>query len=401
MAAAYIRRGRKVFEMRVPLTRGRGDGPIRSLETDDPDIKSDIESLVKRLLKKPEYFSLIDAITASPPQLSLMDLYLADRSNRLDELVRRLRDVDLTLYLDGWEKWVRSNLGDTGTAEMYRAQVETLVLSEEDSAFMQSELTTKRVNEWLADYKASTGYKRKLLYALFSFIRYLIEVGVFDHNPIENITRPKKGKKRVRWETEENDIRIVEAAPIEYQGLFALIKATGAEVTPATLLTTREIQIWPKDEKRYCGVAHIPGTKTETRDRHDVLIEKWARPYILKALHGKLPNARVWPGISRYMAHWHHQNAAGAVEVLDYTLRDARHSWAVRGRKARPQVTFEAIAAQLGNTVAVVADVYADFKMTPEERLNDGVSDSAVSTETATRSDAESKVIPIRESVSQ
>lgn len=399
MAAAYIRRGRKVFEMRVPLTRGRGDGPIRSLETEDPDVKDDIESLVRRLLKKPEYFPLIDAVTASPPRLSLMDLYLADRSNRLDDLLKRLADVDLSLYLDGWEQWVKSNLGDTGTAEMYRAQVETLILpnGEGSPEFLQSALTTAKVNAWLAEKNVTTGYKRKLLYALFSFVRYLIESGVFDHNPIEHITRPKKGKKRVRWETEQNDIRIVNAAVGDYQTLFAFIKATGAEVSPATQLVVREIQLWPEDEGRYCGFAHIPGTKTETRDRHDVLIEKWARPYIERAIQGKLPNARVWAGISRYQAHWHHQNAAAAVEVTDYTLRDSRHSWAVRGRKARPQVSFEAIAEQLGNTVAVVADVYADFKMTPEERIRDGVP----ATETATRDEQGARILPIKERASQ
>lgn len=397
MAAAYIRKGRKVFEMRVPLTRGRGDGPIRSLETSDPAVKDEITALVKRLLKKPEYFALIDAVTASPPRLSLMDLYLADRSNRLDELLARLNDVDLTIYIDGWERWVNSNLGDTGTAAMYRAQVETLLVPDGDSSppFYQSELTTARVNRWLSEKKVSTGYKRKLLYALFSFIRHLIESGVFDHNPIENITRPKKGKKRVRWETEENDIRIVRAAPVEYQGLFALIKATGAEVSPAVSLTARSIEIWPKDDGRYCGFAHVPGTKTETRDRHDVHIEKWARPFVAAALHGKLPNAKVWEGISRYMAHWHHQNAAAAVEISDYTLRDARHSWAVRARKNRPiPVSFEAIAAQLGNTVAVVADVYADFKLTPEELRREG---SAVSTQPATQAEQPADVIPIRQ----
>jgi hypothetical protein len=399
MAAAYIRKGRKVFEMRVPLTRGHGDGPIRSLETDDPDVKDDIVSLVKRLLKKPEYFPLIDAVTMTPPKVSLMDVYIADKANRLPELLKRLADVDLTLYVDGWEKWVRSNLGDTGTAEMYRAQVETLILPDGDESpeFLQSELTTARVNTWLSEKTVTTGYKRKLLYALFSFVRYLIESGVFDRNPIEHITRPKKGKKRVRWETEENDIRIVRAAVGQYQSLFAFIKATGAEVSPATMLTPREIEVWPKDDGRYCGFAHVPGTKTETRDRHDVLIEKWARPFIERAIQGKLPNAKVWDGISRYMAHWHHQNAATAVEIADYTLRDARHSWAVRGRKARPQVTFEAIAEQLGNTVAVVADVYADFKMTPEERIRDG----APAGNPATGEEQGAKVIPIRESASQ
>lgn len=373
--------------MRVPLRNG-GDGPIRPCGTEDEEIALEIEALVKRLTKKREYWPLLEAITCSPPILTLIELYDADRANALDELLASLNDPDLSIYLDGWEQWVNSNLGETGTAAMYRKQVETLEAKDATGKvvytltdhFPRSALTKATVNAWLASRKVTTGYRRKLLYALFSFIRYLREEAVLDRNPIDDITRPKKGKKRTRWETEENDVRIVKASPIQYQGLFAFIKATGAEVSPATELAAREIDLWPEDDERYCGLAHIPGTKTETRDRHDVLIEKWARPFIVAALQGKLPNAKVWEGISRYMAHWHHQKAAAAVEVLDYTLRDARHSWAVRGRKSNPQVTFEAIAEQLGNTVAVVADVYAEYKMTPAERRSGGVSAAKTAT---------------------
>lgn len=386
--------------MRVPLRTG-GDGPIRTCGTEDPEIAAEIEALVKRLVKRQKYWPLLEAVTQNPPRLTLMDLWQADNNDMLDELMASLDDPDLTEYLDDWEKWVESNLGKTGTAQMYRKQVDTLIAPEgEDSeAFPKSELTIARANQWLVDQNVSTGYKRKLLYALFSFIRYLMEAGVLDANPLDKITRPKKGKKDDRWETEENDVRIVKASSVEYQGLFAFIKATGSEVSPpiSDSFTAREIELWPQDEGRYCGLAHVPGTKTETRNRHDVYIEKWARPFLEAALHGKLPNAKVFPGISRYQAHWHHQNAAEAVGVLRYTLRHARHSWAVRARKCRPQVSFEAIAEQLGNTVAVVADVYAQYKMSPEERRREGTPDSAVSTNPATKGDQDMPIIPIRE----
>jgi hypothetical protein len=386
MAAAYIRKNRRFYEMRVPLTRGQGDGPIRSLETDDAEIKDEIEALVKRLLKKPKYLPLIDAVTSSPPRLSLMDLYLADQSNRLDELLARLDDADLVEYLDGWEKWVNANLGETGTAEMYRMQVSSLLEPDGDESpvFLASQLTPGRVGAWLAARKVSTGYRRKILYALFSLIGYLIEVGVYEHNPLSKIKRPKKGNKRTRWETEANDIRIVDATAEDCRSHSAFVKSTGAEVSAALAIAVREITIWPEDDELYCGLAHVPGTKTETRDRHDVLIEKWARPYLESALKGKHPNALVWEGLTRDRAYRQHQRACAlkAVQVKGYTLRDARHSWAVRGRKADPPVSFEAIAAQLGNTVAVVADVYADFKLTPKERMRPT---SAVSTEAATQ----------------
>lgn len=380
----YIRKGRKYYEMRVALIRGLGEGPIRSLETADPEEMGDIVRLVARLRKKTEYWPLVTAVTQSPPRLSLMDLYLADKSNALDTLLARLDDADLVEYLDGWEKWVKSNLGETGTAEMYRMQISSLIEPQgrESPAFLSSELTPARVGSWLASRKVSTGYRRKLLYAVFSFVSYLIEVGLYEHNPLSKIKRPKKGAKRTRWETQANDIRIVDATAEDCRAHSAFVKSTGAEVSAALGVFIREIVIWPEDEGRYCGLAHVPGTKTRTRDRHDVLIEKWARPYLESHLKGKLPNASAFGQLTRDRAYRQHQRACEAVQIEGYTLRDARHSWAVRGRKSNPQVSFEGIAEQHGITVAVAADVYAAFKMTPEERRSEG---SAVSTEAATQ----------------
>lgn len=374
----YIRRGRKIFEMRVPLRNG-GDGPIRTCGTEDKEIADEIQALVKRLRKKREYWPLLEAITANPPRLSLIQLYDADKANRLDDLLDRLDDPDLTEWLDGWESWVEANVGKTGTPAMYRSQVSTLFepKGEDSPPFLLTDLTVARVSAWLASRDVSTEYRRHLLYAVFSFIRYLIEQDVLDHNPIEGIKRPKKGKPRVRWETAANDVRIVDAAPATYRSLFAFIKATGAEVSAALAMKGRDLPaLWDEDDLRYCGLAHVPGTKEATRNRHDVLIEKWARPY-LEGLRTH-PNGLLWPDVpTRHAAHYHHQATCELLEIEDYTLRDSRHSWAVRGRKARPQVTFEDIAEQLGNTVAVVATRYAIYKMDPEERL--------ASTKTATK----------------
>jgi integrase len=80
------------------------------------------------------------------------------------------------------------------------------------------------------------------------------------------------------------------------------------------------------------------------------------------------PNAPLWPGISRYQAHERHQAACKAIDVEDYTLRDSRHSWAVRCRKRGG--SLEEIAAQLGHrSILMAATVYAVFKPTLDERM--------------------------------
>jgi len=131
------------------------------------------------------------------------------------------------------------------------------------------------------------------------------------------------------------------------------------------------------------GTARIRGTKNAQRDRPDVVIEPWALPYLRAHLHrlgrtqSEVAGQQVWPGISRHQAHWHHQSTCATLSVVDYTLRDSRHSWAVRARRCG--VSFEHIADQLGHVDTSLAHkVYGRFKRTIEERI------SATATNTAT-----------------
>jgi hypothetical protein len=110
----------------------------------------------------------------------------------------------------------------------------------------------------------------------------------------------------------------------------------------------------------------VHGTKNEKRDRPDVIIEEWALPYLREHCLTLIGDTRVWPTLTRDKAHHHHQSVCHALGIKDYTLRDSRHSWAVRARKRGE--SFEAIAAQLGNSVEMVAKVYAKYKPELEER---------------------------------
>jgi integrase len=77
----------------------------------------------------------------------------------------------------------------------------------------------------------------------------------------------------------------------------------------------------------------------------------------------------LWPTITRDTAHHHHQATckAKALEIEDYTLRDSRHSWAVRCRKRGG--SLEEIASQLGHkNIYMAATVYGVFKPTIDER---------------------------------
>lgn len=258
-----------------------------------------------------------------------------------------------------------------------------------------SELTRKRVSEWLGSLVYVTpGTRRKYLYALRSFLAFLREREVIgaDYDPTLGVRRPDKNPPRMRYETEEVDHLIVEAAPAEHRALFAFIHATGAEVSPALSALWMDLDL-------VNGTARIRGTKNAQRDRPDVVIEPWALPFLRADLHqlgrtqSEVAGQQVWPGISRHQAHWHHQSACEKLSVADYTLRDSRHSWAVRAR--RGGVSFEHIADQLGHVDTSLAHkVYGRFKRTIEERI-------AAPAATTTATGAISTVTPTASPIAQ
>jgi hypothetical protein len=86
----------------------------------------------------------------------------------------------------------------------------------------------------------------------------------------------------------------------EFKALFALIKATGAEVSPALamLRVTSDLN---------AGLVHIKGTKNEKRDRHDAIIEPWALPYLKDHCRDLVGNVPLWPDLTRYRVYDVHQ----------------------------------------------------------------------------------------------
>jgi integrase len=339
------------FSVRVPTVSGN---VIKSTGTSDKRTAKNIERMLEDLGPRGRReWDLLDAVVTN--RISLGDLYDAQSGNRLPELRERLREVDLSDYLDRWSDWVRASLGDTGSAETYRMQVEKLV----KSPFRTTDLTREKVTEWLSSLKVTPGTRRKNFYALKSFIGHLVAIGALKTDPLAGMKAPKKNPPRMRYLDLPEIVRLVDAQPEPFRSLSAFIHATAAEITPALRMKARDI-----DLKRMR--AHIPGTKTESRNRHEVLISHWAKPYLAEHLRHMHPNAVVFDGITRYSAYDEHMAACDAVGIEDYTMHDARHSWAVRARRAG--VDFEVIAGQLGHEgITQVVSVYARFRPTERE----------------------------------
>lgn len=153
---------------------------------------------------------------------------------------------------------------------------------------------------------------------------------------------------------------LADTQPSPYRELSALLAGTGIEVSVALSLRVRDVDVTHKEIR-------ARGTKTHNRDRI-CRVAEWAWSDVLRAIAGKLPEALVFDSIPhRWATQEQHDLACKSMKVVDYTMRDARHSWAVR--MARAGVPIEQISKQLGHKDAVMAlKVYGVYAPTQAER---------------------------------
>lgn len=336
------------------VASSRGGVRLRTTGTSDRHVTARMKAML-RDLKDQRRWTLLDAVVDGI--CSMGRLYDAHVARRLDELERELAAVDLAPLVDAWIADYRANGKSETNAAIYKSQVLTLI----GARFLSHELTPARVKAWIGGMTGTSGTKRNRLMALRSFIAYLEQVGVLADNPIRKVPAPKKNPPAMRYESQAVDEAVVKATPnVCYAALFAFVHATGADLSPVLQHTLRG------DIDLERGVTRLRGTKHAKRQVHEAIIEPWALPALRAYLADMLPFVKPWERVTRHMVYWYHVQAAKAAGVEGYTLRQARHSVAVRARKRG--MSFEWIAGQLGNSVYQVATVYARFSPDLESR---------------------------------
>ena len=260
----------------------------------------------------------------------------------------RLADVSLVDHIEPFCVAHVAEGRSEGTTRKYRQYLTQYTAAHP----MRSSYTGETVRAYLRTLTCSTGTKRKVLYGMRAFETYLIDAGLLPLRTLASVPVPKKNKSRARYESAETDERFVTAAMPKYWALFALIHATGADVGAAVAMKGRDLDL----TRLQC---HVPGTKSHRRDRHGIVIEAWAAPYLAE-LRTVLPAAPLFPTCTPMgAAKHHHYLGLTVLDVPDYALRDARHSVAVRMRRAGR--SFEAIAQQLRTSVAQATSTYSQF----------------------------------------
>ena len=326
----------------IYVPKQKGGVKLRTTGTGDARIARLMKAMVARL-KDERRWPLLNAVIDG--SVTLGQLFDADRTKALDALEASLAAEVLAPHVTAY----LAACAGRGLAPRNVENVERQLAAFLEVATTTADLTPATVTAWLASLTTSSGTRRQYLYAVTGFTRYLCDVGVLKDYPLTRVKAPKKNPARMTYHDAATDEKIVMAASEQYRPLFAFIKATGCDVSTALQLQRQDVY----DE----WTVRLRGTKTAKRDVHYALIEPWAWFLIRPALVRAIGPAKVFPGLTRSGAYHHHARCCEAVGVTGYTLKDSRHSVAVRMAKAGYTV-FE-IAEQLGNSPDLVARVYA------------------------------------------
>lgn len=266
---------------------------------------------------------------------SLTDLYAA--WERSEHKVGRLRTMrhDVALaglvepYLSGLVKKVS---GDT--IAHYRVHLGAFVAA----IPTRSACTVPAIEAWLTDLPYAAGTIRKYAAAASGFCRWLVRHGRLEQNPVREVELPSPANPRDRWLTTADAMRLADAQPEPYRTFSALLSGTALDVSVALGLTRRMVNTtdWT-----------ISTVRPKSGTPHLVLIAEWARPYVASHIKKLLPGAPLFR-FDRWMAQNRHTAARDALRLGDVTMRDARHTWAVRWAQAGGSAATG--AAQLGHS---------------------------------------------------
>lgn len=381
--SAYKPKGKRTRKVKVP-TRDSRRWVARSTGTRDPQRAKLAQRMVDVLGPRDKAaWDLLELITAVKPSHSLaelLELWLStpvtrhdnegqpiapSDDERLKHVRQLLKDVDVEPMVETFFEVLtgpKENVGKD-TAQHYRAAVRLLI--PEGSAFPLSRLNEREINLWLEemdDVSPSTVRKRGI--GMGRFVDFLRGRQILRHDPMAEITLPAQDDPLAHYIETADVIRLGDAAPGQYRLFEYALAGTAMEVSTALAIRVRAVSRMDKK-------IHAPGTKAYNRNRF-VRVADYAWDAILEALKGKHPDSRLFDEIpDRWWARDVHTDTRDALVAKgfrcyaempdgrphDYTLRDHRHTWAVRALASG--WSGEAVRRQLGHANGVlVAKVY-------------------------------------------
>jgi integrase len=385
-------KGRRFYDAKVPTKNG--DWVKRPVGTMDRVVANAIEDILKVLgPKRKQAWDVLERVTSSPPSLKLSELYTMwnatpvtrhdkktgkgiepSPDERLAYVREVLNSVDVEPLITEWRDVLVGPAIHVkpDTADHYVSAVRSLI--PEGQPFSREQLSEQRIRVWLEemdDVTPATARKRAI--GLHQFVTWLKSRGHLTHDPMLEIELPEAGDPLCHYLDTPDVVRLGDASAGQMRHFEYVLPGTALEVSTALAVRVRQVSTLDKE-------IHAPGTKAYNRNRV-VRVAEFAWDAVLELVRGKHPDSLLFDRIPhRYAAGDSHLALVKTLgeeghrifveydgKAHNYTLRDHRHTWAVRA--ARSGWPIGAIAEVLGHANSVLANkVYAKFLTLKEER---------------------------------
>lgn len=387
----FRRKGRKFFEAKVPHRDGTWTNEPTG--TRDRVTANAIDEMIAQLHGR-EAWALLEAVTARPRRWKLIELYRLwsatpttrhskksgkavepSLDERIEHVEAQLVTVDVSPMVDTFHKVLaREGSGvSIDTANHYRSAVRLFI--PEGTPISPAKLTERELRVWLEemdDVAPATVRKRGI--GMGRFTEWLVGRGVLGVDPMRDIVLPAQSDPLTHYIEVADAVRLADALSGQMRLYEYLLPATALEVSTALALRVRAVSIFDRE-------IHAPGTKTAARNRV-VRVAEFGWDAVRELVKGKHPDSLLFDRIPhRWAAGDAHREAVEALgakghnvfiewegESKLYTMRDHRHTWAVRA--VRSGWPIGAVAEQLGHSDGGVLalKVYGRFSPKQEER---------------------------------
>jgi integrase len=393
---AFRAKGRKYFETKVPK-QPAGGGKVVWVKlptgTMDPRTAKDMDKMIAALGPSGAHaWDVLEAVTGTPQRWTLSEMFgrwsvvpstKTDKNGRaippsaherIEALREQLHDVDLEPLVETFYKVLTGPSGGVGvdTADHYRGAVRLLI--PEGTPFFRSEFTERDLRIWIEEMDdVQPGTVRKRGMGMRRFAAWLVGRQVLGSDPMRDVPLPPAGDPLSHYIDVADVVRLADSQSGQMRLLEYVLPATALEVSTALAVRVRAVSLLDKE-------IHAPGTKAYSRNRI-VRVAEFGWDAVRELVKGKHPDTRLFDLIPhRYYARDEHHAAAVALGEKDhrvfvewngvpkiYTLRDHRHTWAVRAVKSGWPIG--AVATQLGHVDGVLAlKVYGKHEPKQEER---------------------------------
>jgi integrase len=350
--------GRAIWTVKIPDTSG--EWLPYSTGTTNQATARRIERMVEHLGPRGERaWDLLWKVHAK--ELTVPALYdrYAQASRDVAALRRSLAEADLEPMV---QQFLDAATCSADTKAHYKALIRRLV--KEGEAFPADNFTAPVIQQLIDTMEGSAATKRKAGAAFRTFGNWLVRRGIVAHNPVRQVKLPRAAAPRTLFLETADAKKLADAQPSPYREFSALLAGSGIEVSVALALRVRDV------DKKHREI-RAAGTKTHARDRI-VRVADWAWPYVMKAVKGKGTDDLLFLVPDRWVAGDAHRAAIAMLEqkssaFAGYTMRDHRHTYAVRAIRAGTPADL--VARQLGHANPVlVLTTYGRFQPNQDER---------------------------------